>query len=205
MASFDYRLNPLYPIKECSSCGALYTTDYCCSDGSLEDRIISDLDKTPDSVETRLMVIIVRDVLFYERNLRKICLHLVSKMEFSKILSIHPMTIPTLLMLFKSHSLSIKTPVKIPHKVLHKSTTIVVTGVVIYPEHFNNQTVDELPPIVPSFDSTCYFEDGNSFTYYSTSNLVHDSPNVFDPPSHPPFYSCGFCGNDARYGHYCTP
>nr|GEV43411.1 hypothetical protein [Tanacetum cinerariifolium] len=48
MASFDYRLNPLYPIKECSSCGALYTTDYCYSDGSLEDKIIFDLDKTPD-------------------------------------------------------------------------------------------------------------------------------------------------------------
>nr|GFB66812.1 hypothetical protein [Tanacetum cinerariifolium] len=48
MASFDYRLNHLYPIKECSSCGALYTTDYCCSDGSLRDRIICDLNKTPD-------------------------------------------------------------------------------------------------------------------------------------------------------------
>nr|GEZ87745.1 hypothetical protein [Tanacetum cinerariifolium] len=51
------------------------------------------------------------------------------KMEFSKILPSHPMIIPTLLMLFKSHSLSNKTPIKIPHKVLHKSTTIVVTGV----------------------------------------------------------------------------
>ncbi|GKA96622.1 hypothetical protein Tco_0818717 [Tanacetum coccineum] len=40
MASFDYRLNPLYAIKECSSCGALYTTDYCCSKGSLVDKII---------------------------------------------------------------------------------------------------------------------------------------------------------------------
>nr|GFA59230.1 hypothetical protein [Tanacetum cinerariifolium] len=77
------------------------------------------------------MVIIVRDVLFFERNLRKICLHIVLKMEFSKILSSHPMTIPMFLMLFKSHSLSNKTPVKIPHKVLYKSTTIVVTGVVI--------------------------------------------------------------------------
>nr|GEY67908.1 hypothetical protein [Tanacetum cinerariifolium] len=48
MASFDYRLNPLYPIKECSSCGALYTTNYCCSDGSLRDKIICDLNKTPD-------------------------------------------------------------------------------------------------------------------------------------------------------------
>nr|GEW58226.1 hypothetical protein [Tanacetum cinerariifolium] len=48
MTSFDYRLNPLYPIKECSSCGALYTMDYCCFDGSLRDRIICDLNKTPD-------------------------------------------------------------------------------------------------------------------------------------------------------------
>nr|GEU95503.1 peroxidase 60-like [Tanacetum cinerariifolium] len=31
-----------------SSCGALYTTDYCCSDGSLGDKIICDLNKIPD-------------------------------------------------------------------------------------------------------------------------------------------------------------
>nr|GEW75480.1 hypothetical protein [Tanacetum cinerariifolium] len=49
MTSFDYRLNPLYTIKECSSCGALYTTDYCCSNGSLVDKIICDLNKSPDS------------------------------------------------------------------------------------------------------------------------------------------------------------
>ncbi|GKB04176.1 hypothetical protein Tco_0832319 [Tanacetum coccineum] len=40
MTSFDYHLNPLYAIKECSSCGALYTTDYCCSKGGLVDKII---------------------------------------------------------------------------------------------------------------------------------------------------------------------
>nr|GFB14023.1 hypothetical protein [Tanacetum cinerariifolium] len=48
MASFDYRLNPLYTIKECSSCRALYTTDYYCSEGCLVDKIICDLNKTPD-------------------------------------------------------------------------------------------------------------------------------------------------------------
>nr|GEZ97097.1 reverse transcriptase domain-containing protein [Tanacetum cinerariifolium] len=70
---------------------------------------------------------------------------------------------------------------------------------------FNNQTIKELPPTVPSFDQTCYYEDGNSFTYDSISNLVHDSPNIFDPPSQLPFYFCEFCENDACYGHYCTP
>nr|GEY34243.1 hypothetical protein [Tanacetum cinerariifolium] len=73
------------------------------------------------------------------------------------------------------------------------------------PEPFNNQTIDELPQTVPSFDLTCYSEDGNSFTCDSKSNLVHNPPNVFDPPPQPPLYSCKFYRNDVRYGHYCTP
>ncbi|GKA44840.1 hypothetical protein Tco_0737636 [Tanacetum coccineum] len=40
MTSFDYRLNPSYAIKECSSCGALYTSNCGCSKGSLEDKIL---------------------------------------------------------------------------------------------------------------------------------------------------------------------
>ncbi|GKA44993.1 hypothetical protein Tco_0737789 [Tanacetum coccineum] len=40
MASLDHRLNPLFSIKECSSCGALYTADFCCSKGGLEDKIL---------------------------------------------------------------------------------------------------------------------------------------------------------------------
>ncbi|GJT97431.1 hypothetical protein Tco_1092949 [Tanacetum coccineum] len=35
----SYRLNPLYAIKECSSCGSLYTRE-CCSIGSLENKIL---------------------------------------------------------------------------------------------------------------------------------------------------------------------
>nr|GEW41510.1 reverse transcriptase domain-containing protein [Tanacetum cinerariifolium] len=73
------------------------------------------------------------------------------------------------------------------------------------PKPLNNQTIEELPPTLLSFESTCYSKDGNSFTYDSTSNLVQDSPNVFDPPSQLTFYSCEFCENDARYGYYCTP
>nr|GEV80200.1 hypothetical protein [Tanacetum cinerariifolium] len=45
------------------------------------------------------------------------------------------------------------------------------------PKPFNNQTIDELPQTLPCFDPTCYSEDGDSFTYDSTSNLDHDSPN----------------------------
>nr|GEW46521.1 hypothetical protein [Tanacetum cinerariifolium] len=59
--------------------------------------------------------------------------------------------------------------------------------------------------VVKSFNPACYSEDGNLFTYDSTSNLVHDSPNNFNPPPQPPMYSWEFCENDAHYGHYCTP
>nr|GEW06710.1 hypothetical protein [Tanacetum cinerariifolium] len=113
----------------------------------------------------------------------------------------------TLLMLFESHSLSIKTPCtcelcgsgshygyNCPPKV----------PVVPDLEPFNNQTIDEIPQTLPSFDTTCYFEDGNSFTYDSTSNLVQDSPNIFSPPLQSLIYSYEFCGNDAYYGHNCS-
>ncbi|GJX37199.1 hypothetical protein Tco_0250502 [Tanacetum coccineum] len=68
-----------------------------------------------------------------------------------------------------------------------------------------NQTIDELPQTLPSFDPTCYSEKENSLPYVSKPNFVDDSPNVFNPPPQPPMYSCEFCGNDALYGHYCTP
>nr|GEZ01351.1 hypothetical protein [Tanacetum cinerariifolium] len=67
------------------------------------------------------------------------------------------------------------------------------TKVLIIPnlEPFNNQTIKELPPDVQSFDPK--------------SDLVHDSPNVFDPPPQLPFCFCEFYENDTLYGHYCTP
>nr|GEU29155.1 hypothetical protein [Tanacetum cinerariifolium] len=68
-------------------------------------------------------------------------------------------------------------------------------------EPCNNQTIDELPQILQSFDPTCYSEDGNSFTYDYKYNLVDDSPNVFNPPPQPSTYSYELYENDAYYGH----
>nr|GEW28466.1 hypothetical protein [Tanacetum cinerariifolium] len=39
-ATMTYRLNPRYVIKECLSCGALYTRDFCYSKGNVEDKIL---------------------------------------------------------------------------------------------------------------------------------------------------------------------
>ncbi|GJY48250.1 hypothetical protein Tco_0438206 [Tanacetum coccineum] len=50
MASLDHRLNPLFSIKECMTCGALYTADFCCSKGGLEDKIL--VPKPPQNYAT---------------------------------------------------------------------------------------------------------------------------------------------------------
>nr|GFC52853.1 hypothetical protein [Tanacetum cinerariifolium] len=73
------------------------------------------------------------------------------------------------------------------------------------PEPYNNQTIDELPQALPIFHPTFHSEAESPFTLDSTPTYVDKSPNVFNPPSQPPVYPCEFCGNDARYGHYCTP
>nr|GEV71693.1 hypothetical protein [Tanacetum cinerariifolium] len=136
MASFDYRLNPLYPIKECSSCGALYTTDYCYYEGSLGDKIICDVNKTPD-LSQRPPQNCPKCGNPVDGHYCQGCAHY---------------------------------GYNCPPKV----------SIVPNLEPFNNQTVDELPQTLSSFGPTCYSGDGNSFTYDSKSNLVDDSPNVFD-------------------------
>ncbi|GJU59379.1 hypothetical protein Tco_1237145 [Tanacetum coccineum] len=53
MASLDRRLNTLYAIKECSSCGNLHTKICGCSKGSLEDKILV---LVPDSSQRPLKI-----------------------------------------------------------------------------------------------------------------------------------------------------
>ncbi|GKF49626.1 hypothetical protein Tco_0142877, partial [Tanacetum coccineum] len=49
MASLDYRLNPLYMIRECLTCGALYNKSCGYSKGGLVDKFVRDPNKMPDS------------------------------------------------------------------------------------------------------------------------------------------------------------
>nr|GEZ55508.1 hypothetical protein [Tanacetum cinerariifolium] len=39
-ATMTYRLNPGYAIKECLSCGALYTGNFCCSKENIKDKTL---------------------------------------------------------------------------------------------------------------------------------------------------------------------
>nr|GEV25983.1 hypothetical protein [Tanacetum cinerariifolium] len=77
--------------------------------------------------------------------------------------------------------------------------------VISNPKPCNNQTIDELPQVLQIFHPTFHSEDESPFTLDSTPTFVDESPNVFNLPPHPLVYPCEFCGNDAYYGHYCTP
>nr|GFC30339.1 hypothetical protein [Tanacetum cinerariifolium] len=78
-------------------------------------------------------------------------------------------------------------------------------SVISNPEPCNNQTIDELPQTLPIFHPTFHSEVESPFTLDSTPTYVDEFPNVFNPPPQAPVYPCEFCGNDAYYGHYCTP
>nr|GEX06248.1 protein FAR1-related sequence 5-like [Tanacetum cinerariifolium] len=70
---------------------------------------------------------------------------------------------------------------------------------------YNNKTIDELSQTLPIFHPTFHSEAESPFTLDSTPTYVDESPNVFNPPPQSLVYPCEFCGNDAYYGHYCTP
>ncbi|GJU60966.1 hypothetical protein Tco_1238732 [Tanacetum coccineum] len=60
-------------------------------------------------------------------------------------------------------------------------------------------------PLNGGFCSFCASGAGNSFAYDPNPNSCNDSQNFSDHPTHSQPILCEFCGNDARYGHYCTP
>nr|GEV40693.1 hypothetical protein [Tanacetum cinerariifolium] len=77
--------------------------------------------------------------------------------------------------------------------------------VISNPEPCYIQTIDELPQTLSVFHPTFQSEAESPFTLDSSPTYVDESPNAFNPPPQPPVYPCEFCGNDAYYGHYCTP
>nr|GEV74816.1 hypothetical protein [Tanacetum cinerariifolium] len=237
MASFDYRLNPRYPIKECSSCEALYATDYCCSDRSLGDKIICDLDKSPDlsqrppqncpkcgnPIDGHYCQGCALSRKKFKEDLFTYCIEngiLPDSSEPSNdnINVVNAPQEPFVVEQDPSENSS-QSPPQINHHCCyecgdslkdifcHQCTCELCRNgahygyncppkvlVISNPEPCHNQNVDELPQTVPSFDPTCYSEDANSFTYDSKSNLVHASPNVFDPPLQPRYIHMSFVG-----------
>ncbi|GJS42427.1 hypothetical protein Tco_0567470 [Tanacetum coccineum] len=180
MASLDHCLNPLFSIKECSSCGALYTADFCCSKGSLEDKIF--VPKPPQNCATcgnPVDGLNCRSCAFVQKCLNEGWYTIHGKNDI----------------LNTSKSSNDNTNVSCGNDA-HIGYNCPPKAPII------SQTIDELPQTLPSVHPTCNSGDENSFTYDSKPNFVNESPNVFNLPPQPSMYSCEFCGNDARYGHY---
>nr|GFC52893.1 hypothetical protein [Tanacetum cinerariifolium] len=79
-------------------------------------------------------------------------------------------------MLLKSHSLAIKTPVKIPHKVLHKATTIVVTVV-----EEEKQIKEEQAAHARYWKiHACYDDDDDGYTFVIIPNEPDNSLSMVD-------------------------
>ncbi|GJW32979.1 hypothetical protein Tco_0053011 [Tanacetum coccineum] len=245
MASLDYRLNPIYTIKECSSCGTLYTKSRCCSKGGFVDKFVRDPNKTPDSSQrppqncpkcgNPVDGLYCRQCALLRKKLKEVWSTICYEDEiFQDFLNTsessndktNVVNAPQEPFVFNQDpgENSSQRPPHIDHHCCYgcgdsldgifcQRCTCESCGngahygyncppkvpTISNPEPCHNQNVDEFPQTLPSFHPTCYSGDGSSFTYDSTPNFVDDSPNVFNPPSQPPTYSCEFCGNDAHY------
>ncbi|GJR57642.1 hypothetical protein Tco_1499804 [Tanacetum coccineum] len=222
MASLDYRLNPLYTIRECSTCGALYNKSCGCSKGGLEDKFVRDPNKTPDSSQLP-----PQDYVKCGNPVEDLLNSSESSDDDTNV--VNAPREPFVVKQDPGENSSQSSP-QINHNccyecgdsldgIFYQRCTCKSCGkgahigyncppkdpIISNPEPCNNQTIDELPQTLPSFDPTYYSEKENSLPYVSKPNFVDDSLNVFNPSPQPPMYSCEFCRNDARYGHYCTP
>ncbi|GKB13500.1 hypothetical protein Tco_0847423 [Tanacetum coccineum] len=239
MASLNHRSNPLYAIKECSSCGNLHTKDCGCPKGSLEDKIlvpIPDLSQRPLKIEIFCLDcgdpvhgLYCRQCALIRKTLEEVFQDFQdtskSSNDSTNFVNQEPFVVKQGLGVNSSQS-----PLQINHNCCYECgdslddifcqrCTCNSCGkgahygyncppqipIVSKQESCNNQTVNEFPQTLPSVQPTSCTGDENSFTYDSKPNFVDDSPNVSNLPPQPPMYSCEFCGNDARYGHYCTP
>nr|GEX27784.1 hypothetical protein [Tanacetum cinerariifolium] len=189
--------------------------DYCCSDGSLVDKIICDLNKTNDLSQRPphncpKCENPVDDTFEPSNDNTNVANALqepfVVKQDPGKNSSQSPPHINhhycygcgDLLEDIFCHQCTCESCGKCAH---YGYNCPLKVPIILNLEPCNQQIIDELPQTLPSFDPTCYSGDGNSFTYDAKSSLVDDSPNIFNPPPQPLTYSYEFCGNDAYYGH----
>nr|GFB70700.1 hypothetical protein [Tanacetum cinerariifolium] len=234
MTSFGYRLNPRYAIKECSSCGTLYTRNCSCLKGNVEYKIL--IPKLPENYArcarcgnpvngpycqgcTLLREKLEEDLVTYFQNFQNT---FESSDDSTNVVNAprEPFVVK------KDHG------VNPPHideccyecgKALYgifcQQCTCMSCGkgahtgyncppkvlIISNPEPCNQTMNNELPQTLPSFDTTCYSDKVNSVPCVSKPNFVDEFSNIFNPPPQPPIYYCEFCRSNAQYGHYCTP
>ncbi|GJY62642.1 hypothetical protein Tco_0464102 [Tanacetum coccineum] len=199
MASLDHRLKPLFSIKECMTCGALYTADFCCSKGGLEDKIL--VPKPPQNCATcgnPVDGLYCRHCIFVRKRLNEgwYTIH-----DENEILNTSKSSKnKTNVVSAPQEPFSCGNGAHIGYNCPPKAP------IISNPEQCN-QTINEILQTLPSVHPTCNYEDENSFTYDSKPNSFNDSPSVLTHPPQLQFetYLCELCGNNAHYGYDCPP
>nr|GEZ23643.1 hypothetical protein [Tanacetum cinerariifolium] len=234
MTSFGYRLNPHFAIKECSSCGALYTRDCSCSKGSVEDKILvpkllknyARCAKCGHPVNgpycqgcALLREKLEEDLVTYLKYFQET---FESSDDSTKIVNAprEPVVVK------KDHGVN---PPPIDEcccecgnaldglycqqcicKSCGKGTHVGYNcppkvSIISNLEPCNQTMNNELPQTLPSFDATCYSDKENSVPCISKPNFVDESSNIFNPPPQPLIYSCEICESNAQNGQHYTP
>ncbi|GJV14927.1 hypothetical protein Tco_1360250 [Tanacetum coccineum] len=213
MTSFDYRLNRFKTIKECSSCGALYTSEYCCFKEGLVDKIICDL---PDSSQ-RPPPSCARCGTPVDGPQCRGCALL--RKKFKEDLFTYCVENDgifcrqcTCKSCGKGAHYGYNCPPKVP--------------TISNPEPCKNQTIDEPLQNLQSlqqqcllgtcqrcgcneYDGVCFYCKVGNGTQINVSipYSSNDSPSVANHPPQPQYvpYSRELCGNDSHYGYDCPP
>ncbi|GKD40960.1 hypothetical protein Tco_1261167, partial [Tanacetum coccineum] len=258
MTSFDYRLNPIYAIKECSTCGVLYTADFCCSKKGLEDKIL--VPKPPRNCARcgtpvdgpycqgcALLRKKFKEDLFTYCVENGIFQDLQDTSESSDD-NTNVVNAPQEPFVVKPDPGNSQSPPQIDHcchecgdsldGIFCRRCTCKSCGkgahygfncptqipIITNPEPCYNQDLNEILQNLQSLQQQklfgtcqqCGCNEYNGVCFYCT--IGNRTPNNFSTPyssndsqnfsNHPTHYEpilCEFCGNDARYGHYCTP
>ncbi|GJY78498.1 hypothetical protein Tco_0484299 [Tanacetum coccineum] len=211
----SHRLNPRYAIKECSTCGRLYTKE-CCSIGSLDDKIlVPKPDSSPrcarcgtpvDGPSCRVCAFLRKkfdeDFLAYcvENGIFK-DFQDTSESSDDNTNVVNALREPFVVNQDPSVKFS-QDPPHIDHNCAHYGYNCLPKDPIISKLEPCYQTINEIPQTLPSLDSSCY-----SLPHVSKPNFVDNSPNFSYHPPQPQFetYLCELCGNNAHYGYDCSP
>ncbi|GKB94290.1 hypothetical protein Tco_0980427 [Tanacetum coccineum] len=234
MASLDRRLNPLYAIKECSSCGNLHTKDCGCSKGSLEDKILVPQSCTLQTVVVRktLEEIFLQDT--FESSVDNTNVvnaprePIVVKQDPGVNASQSPPHIDNHCCYKCGDSLDDifcqRCTCEFCGKGAHIGYNCPPKAPIISNLEPTNQTVDELPQAPQSLQQQCLFRicqqcgcneyDGVCFyckirnetpINVSTPYSSNNPPDYPNPPPQLPTYAYENYGNNAYYGYDCPP
>ncbi|GJY10138.1 hypothetical protein Tco_0378323 [Tanacetum coccineum] len=240
----SHRSKSLYAIKECSTCGSLYTKD-CCSIGSLNDKIlVSESNSSPrcarcgtpvDGPSCRGCAFLRKK---FDEDLLAYCVENGIFKDFQDTSEssddntnvVNALREPCVVNQDPGEKSS-QEPPQIDHNCCYECGDSLdgifcrqcickscgkgahygyncppKVPIISNPEQCN-QTINELPQILPIVHPTCNYEAENSFAYDPNPNSFDNSPNFSYPPPQPQFetYLCELCGNNAHYGYDCPP